>query len=300
MRLKKQLSGGRVPHLLWGQGTAGAALSGGHQGAGPSPGHPEHPLLVPIPPRGSPPPLRAPGEERGWVRPGPQPTPQLLTSRGGCDPACSRSRGHPRRTTGCNSCGEQRDRLGGPAAGQHRPRGGHHALGAHREPWGRSRNTQLPALPHTAPGWQHGWSRARSHRQLRACRERGAWVGNGSQGHGHPTAPTQAGPRASSCAPRPLHATTRLLPWGVMAPLLGDGGGAGHTATTLCWKGGCAAPGEAGLPGAHAGRKGGNPQRSGCWPAALSPPKWPKAPGWPQQRHHPWGTTTQQQPAGPS
>jgi len=35
MRLKKQLSGGRVPHLLWGQG-AGSPQPGGSGGHGPA------------------------------------------------------------------------------------------------------------------------------------------------------------------------------------------------------------------------------------------------------------------------
>lgn len=202
MRLKKQLSGGRVPHLLWGQGTAGAALSRGHQGAGPSPGHPEHPLLVPIPPRGSPLPLRAPGEARGWVRPGPQPTHQLLTSRGGCDPACSRSRGHPRRTTGCNSCGEQRDGLGGPAAGQHRPRGG-------ITPW----------VPTGSPGAGAGTRSSQPWRtQPRAGSAGGTGhTATGSSGLAGNVAPGwETGPRGTGTPQRP----PRLAPGPLHVPLV--------------------------------------------------------------------------------
>lgn len=203
MRLKKQLSGGRVPHLLWGQGTARAALSRGHQGAGPSPGpapgRPEHPLLVPISPRGFPLPLRAPREERGWVRPGPRPPTSSSPHKGDViQRAAGAGAIHAARLV-VIPAGSKGTGWGGLQPGSTTP-GGHHALDAHWEPRGRSRNTQLPALAHTAPGWQRGWSRACSHRQLRACRERGARAGNGSQGHGHPAVPTPAGPGASSAA----------------------------------------------------------------------------------------------------
>lgn len=42
MRLKKQLSGGRVPHLLWGQTRPTEPSDRGHSGVclAPSPGHP--------------------------------------------------------------------------------------------------------------------------------------------------------------------------------------------------------------------------------------------------------------------
>lgn len=187
--------------------------------------------------------------------------------------ACSRAALSPGGTSrpGCpqGALGQEQEHAA-PSPATHSP-----GLAARVEP-----GTQPPA----APGLQGTW-------RLGGKRVPGAWAPHSA----HPGWPQGLFMCPSS---PPCHHQAAAM--GSDGSSFGGRGGAGHTATALCWKGGCAAPGEAGLPGAHAGRKGGNPQRSGCWPAALSPPKWPKAPGWPQQRHHPWGTTTQQQPAGPS
>lgn len=298
---------------------------------GPLLGGPEHPLLVPISPRGFPLPLRAPREERDWVRPGPQPTHQLLTSQGGCDPACSRSRGHPRRTTGCNSCGEQRDGLGGPAAREHHPRGAscpgcpQGAPGQEQEHAAPSPGTHSPGLaarvepgaqPPAAPGlqgtWRPGGKRipgARAPRSAHPGWPRGLFSSFLTelppQGY-MPLVPSMPLP---GCGQSPRagcwHGEGWLVFWGI--------GGPGHTATPPVLERGSAAHGHprggraALSTSGKEGRKSPLP-RSGCsfsqrscWPASPSPPKWPGAPGWPwQQSDCLWGTTTQHQPAGPS